>query len=167
MRTLLATLVLLPITAGAADFRFLDFDAGCTEVEKLEVAAGSVPIPWRSPEDGELHAFRGRAFDREVSIVYFCVDGKLFTGNYFFPDEPLEEAAESYRRIYDELNALYGAPFLDDTPWQNGARNPLIKPRHYASWRTSGLSVYATLMRRTGAPDSTRHVFVVFSRLRT
>src|SRR5688572_535799 len=98
----IATVVLLSfsVTAHAAKFRVLDFGDICTAVPELEAAPGSISIPWKQPDGEDLYAFKGRAFDREVSIVYHCVKGSLYGGSYFFPLEPLDEAVESYKSIY-------------------------------------------------------------------
>ena len=55
----------------------------------------------------------------------------LCTGNYFFPEESLEAAVESYHKLYNDFIVLYGAPILDNSPWQVGAAS--MDPRLIAS----------------------------------
>ncbi len=81
----------------AADFRTLDFGAACDSVVTREQARGSVPIPGEKISGADVYGFRGREYDRDLVLTYFCPKGVLFSGNYYFPVEGLETAIVSYR----------------------------------------------------------------------
>lgn len=161
-----------PITKipDAGDFRGFDLGSSCAPVREREEVQGSVQIPWKKLDGGDLHAFRGRAFDRELSIVYFCMDGHLYSGNYFFPNESLDEAVASFRAVYESLVSTYGTPFIDNSPWQYGQqtkdpRSIASDPRrYYVSWRAWGIWATASLMPDRDDAGDDRHVFVVITR---
>jgi len=128
-----------------------------------------VPIPWARSEDEGFHAFRGRAFERDASIIYACVKGHLCTGNYFFPEESLEAAVESYHKFYNDFVVLYGAPILDNSPWQLGAasmdpRLIAADPRRYMiSWQTSRVHASMRLFPPTISDGALWQVSVIMS----
>jgi hypothetical protein len=167
------TVALLASPADAADFRVLDFGSPCDSIRELEGAQGSIPIPWTHSEAEGWYGFRGRAFGREVSILYLCVNGHLCTGNYLFPFEEPDQAVESYRGVYEDLVSRYGKPFVDNTPWQHGVpekdqRFIASDPRRYmTSWRTSGVRTTLSLMPNSDSSGPALQVFVVVSRIRT
>ena len=165
---LMAILLVAPV--HAADFRVLDFGSPCDSIRALEEAQNSVPIPWTHSEDEGWHAFRGRAFDREVSILYLCVSGNLCTGNYFLPDESFDDALKSLRSVYDSLNSTHGEPFLDNTPWQKDADPRFVSrdpQRYMVTWKSSRVRTTIAVMPGPDDSDTTWHVFVVVARSRS
>jgi hypothetical protein len=106
-------------------------------------------IKWRVEGIGMI-AFEGIAFDRRVVIAYFCPKGELFTGNYFFPVEEMAAALASYEAVHKQLSAIYGAPWLDNTPWMQPAVDPRwlqSDSRYYSTtWDTSRIKVTTMLM---------------------
>ena len=169
MRNLILAAFVLTAPAPAADFGALDFGSPCDSIRALEEARHSVPIPWTRSEEEGFHAFRGRAFERDVSIVYVCVDGNLCTGNYFFPEESLEAAVESYHKLYNDFVVLYGPPNLDNSPWQLDAASidPRLiasDPRRYMiSWQTSRVHASMHLLPPTTSSDALWRVSVIMS----
>ena len=172
MRGFLVTAALISWPVCAADFRGVDLGSSCAPVHDLEKEQGSVPIKWREIEGGELHAFNGREFDRDVTILYFCIDGHLFTGNYYFPLEDLDRAVKSFGEAHDSFEAMYGQPFLDTSPWAFRT-DPDLDPRAVSSdptrymttWKTSRVRVTVSLMPRDDKPDPKWQVFIVVSPL--
>lgn len=151
---LAVTLVAAPV--GAADFRTLDVGATCDGVPAREQARGSVSIPWQEISGADVYAFRGRDFGRDLTLMYFCPNGTLFTGNYLFPYEQLKTAVTSYHHAYDLLLSRYGAPFFDNTPWQFGRSTSEVRkhlrfisqdPRKYmTAWKTTRLFIDMAMM---------------------
>jgi hypothetical protein len=91
MLTRCIVLALLSAPVGAADFRGLNFGDSCASVPSREEARGSIAIPWKSPSGADIsRIFKGREYERDLTIVYFCSDGGLLGGNYFFQSEPLD-----------------------------------------------------------------------------
>jgi hypothetical protein len=139
-------LALLSAPVGAGDFRGLNFGDSCTSIPSREEARGSIAIPWKSPSGADIsRIFKGREYDRDLTIMYLCSEGGLLGGNYFFQSEPLDVAVGSYRSMYDLFVSTYGAPFFDNTPWQVGGSIPdkrIINPdpREYQTmWKTARL----------------------------
>jgi hypothetical protein len=170
MRLRLLTLALLSTPVAAADFRTLDFGDTCAPVKVREEAQGSVAIPWNQICGADIYAFRVRDYNRDLMITYFCPKGALFSGNWYFPVEPLDVAVSSYRDAYDLLVSQYGAPFLDSSPWQVGAdtNDPLAiasDPRMYmTSWKTAHLHTVMSLMPNLKSEHPGWRVFIVVSR---
>jgi hypothetical protein len=172
MRSLAIPALLLSWAVCAADFRAIDLGSPCASVRELEKERGSVPIPWKEMEGGELYAFSGREFDRDVTILYFCIDGHLFTGNYYFPFEDLDQAVKSYGEAHDSFEGTFGRPFLDSSPWVFRT-DPDLDPRAVSSdparymttWKTSRARVTLSLMSRDTKPDRKWQVFIVVSPL--
>jgi hypothetical protein len=138
MRNLLMACALLASSVSAADFRVLNFGDSCDSIRVLEQALGSRETSWPglSPD---VPAFTGRAFDREVTISYFCARGKFAVGNYFLETQSLDDAVQSLHEVYDSLTSTNGAPYTDTTPW-HGASSGFISvapdPSKYtAYWR--------------------------------
>lgn len=163
-------MIVISAPAGAAEFRTLDLGAPCDAVPAREQARGSVAIPWKQIPGADVYAFTGREYERDLVIMYFCPQGNLFSGNYFFPIEQPEKTVTSYRDVYDLLVSVYGAPFVDSTPWQVGGstKDPRVispDPQKYMTmWRTPLLNVNMAigLNRESEGPGS--RVFVVISR---
>ena len=154
MRTLLFLLAVLPSIATAADFRVIDIGGPCNAVRGLEEAQGSVSIPWKHVEGADLQAFRGWAFDREVSILYLCRNGRLYSGTYFLPPEHVEQALASYDRLYDALVASYGQPFY--TPPGAEAHSITADPKKRSvSWDTARVYVHLQLSSDSDADPQT------------
>lgn len=166
----LVAAIIVSSPAPAEDFRTLNFGAACDSVQAREQARGSVAISSGKIPGADNYAFRGRDFDRDLTLTYFCPKGILFSGNYFFPVEQLEAAATSYRNAYDLLVSLYGAPYIDTTPWQVGGdtkdeRAVASNPRKYmTSWRTPRLHVTVSIMPSDESGEPGWRVFVVLSR---
>jgi hypothetical protein len=139
-------LVLLSAPAAAADFRTLDLGDACGPVQVREKALGSVAIPWPHWAGADIYAFTGRDFDRALTFTYFCTNGRLYSGAYYFPVETLDDAFKTYRAVYESLRFTYGDPSVEDAPWQTGPNsNPLAMPaenRAYTTaWKTPRLDV--------------------------
>jgi len=140
---LVATFALASAVANAADFGVADLGTSCSSIHELEIARGSSPVPSQAPNTGERLAFRGRAFDRDVSMLYLCRSGTLWAGNYFLPIEPLAQATKSYLRVYEELVSLYGEPLLPNNALATLGALP-EDPRMMPAGRTGGLTVWKT-----------------------
>ena len=155
MRYFLVACVLLASPVSASDFRVLDFGDSCEQIRGLEKALGSRETSWPglSPE---VPAFIGHAFDRDVTISYFCLHGKFAVGNYFFPDQSLDEAVQSLHEAYDSLVSKYGAPFTDSSPWHGAnSRFTSVEPdpsKYMAYWR--GERVNTTILLKPGSDAS-------------
>jgi hypothetical protein len=67
--------------AAAADFRVLDFDAPCEQIETLELARGSTQFTGKLPS-GYQFAFHTREMERDALVVYACEGGKFYRGGY-------------------------------------------------------------------------------------
>jgi hypothetical protein len=166
VRNVFLACTFLVSTAGAADFRVLDFGDPCKSIRSLEKAIGSREISWPglSPD---VPAFTGRAFDREVSISYFCLHGKFMVGNYFFPMQSLDDAVESLHEAYDSLVSKYGAPYTDNSPWR-GANSRFVAtepdPSKYtAYWRGERINAVVSL-RPSGGADGRWQVAIAIYR---
>jgi hypothetical protein len=165
----LLAVTLAAAPAGAADFRTLDFGATCESVQAHEQARGSVAIPWGKISGADVYAFRGRDYDRDLILMYFCPKGALFSGNYYFPVEQIETAVTSYRNTYDLLVSVYGAPFIDNTPWQVGGSTKderVINSdsrKYMTSWSTPRLHATISIMPSQESEGPGWRVFVVIS----
>jgi hypothetical protein len=164
--------ILIAAPADAADFRTLDLGAPCDAAPAREQARGSVAIPWKKIPGADVYAFTGRDYDRDLVVMYFCPQGTLFSGNYFFPIEQPEKAVTSYRGVYDLLIAVYGAPFVDNTPWQVGGSTKderVINPdpwMYMTAWRTPRLNINMAITQGQESEGPGWRVFVVISRLK-
>jgi hypothetical protein len=104
-------------------------------------------------------------------ITYFCLKGTLFSGNYYFPVEQLDAAVNSYRAAYDLLVSMYGAPLVDNSPWQVGtsSKDPRAiasDPREYmTAWKTPRSNATISLMPNFPSESLGRRVFIVVSPL--
>lgn len=143
--------------AAAADFRALDFDSPCDAIRSFEDSQGSVPIPWDTLPGGELIAFKGRAFERDASIVYLCIQGRLAAGHLLLPAEDFERVVKSFGEVHAALAAAYGDPFLDTSP---AADTDATK--YVAAWRTPRVRVSLSLMPERKQPSNWQ-VFVMTS----
>jgi hypothetical protein len=163
---------LLSAPVCAADFRALDIGDACASVQAKEEIRGSVAIPWKQLSGADTYAFRGRDFDRDLTITYFCPKGALFSGNYYFPVEQFDAVVNSYHKAYDLMISRYGTPFVDNSPWQLGAqeRDPrwiASDPRKYmTSWKTTRVFATMSLMQSFESEGPGWRVFVVVSRLK-
>lgn len=165
--SVIATSALVSTLAVAADFGVLDVGSRCESVRELEIARGSLPIPWHAPKVGEFYAFRGRAFDRDVSLLYLCRNGTLVAGNYYLPVESLALAKKSYYEVYEQLASMYGDPLLNDfarflealpdDPRSMSADRTGAMTR----WRIGNLSVTQALMPVTNSQNIGWQVFIV------
>jgi hypothetical protein len=171
MRISLIILTVFAARAGAADFRAADLGASCASVPTFEDSVGSSRLPWQGAEGLEGYSFAGRAFDRVVTINYFCPEGHLEAGDYLFPIEGLETAVDSYRRLHEQLVNSYGVTFVDNTPWQAGdtPKDPRYvqpDPRKYVtSWEMEGLFVTVSLMRNFRTEQYGWRVIVMYHTL--
>ena len=167
MKPILAVAVLLALltaTVNASDVRVLNIGDSCADVEAKEAALGSKPIPWGRISGASAHAFKVRDFDGDVELMYLCYDDKLFTGNYVWRFELLDNAANSFRSVHDQLVRAYGTPFLDTPPWhvRDRAQPAIItsEPSAYATdWRTSRIHAHLMIVRNRG--DIGWHVTLV------
>jgi hypothetical protein len=101
--------------------------------------------------------------------MYLCPEGLLYSGNYFFPSEPLDVAVRSYRSMYDLFISIYGAPFLDNTPWQVGGSTPdkrIINPdprKYMVYWKAARLRTNLILSASLPSEESGWRVAIVIS----
>jgi hypothetical protein len=160
-------LVVLP--AGAADFRALNFGDSCVDVDKREAALGSVAGPHNHQEGTtgtyDIYEFQVREFERDLHITYFCRNGALLTGNYYFPLEPLETAARSFRDTYQYFESGYGVASADTTPWGSGglkhwpvASNPA---KYTTYWESANLMATMSIQPNHPEEPSGWRVFIV------
>lgn len=159
LRQLLLAASVLSAPAGAADFRALDFGAACGAIRSFEETEGSVPIPWDALPGGEYIAFKGRAFERDASIVYLCIQGRLAAGHYLFPPEDHERVVKSFGEIHAALAAAYGDPLLDTAPRTVDAD----ATKYVTAWRTSRVRVSLSLLPQRKGPSPDWQVFVMTS----
>jgi hypothetical protein len=168
IRSLIATCALVSTVASAADFGVADLGTPCAYIQEREIARGSWPIPWQAPKVGGFFAFGGRAFDRDVSMLYLCRSGTLVAGNYYLPIEPLAQATTSYLRVYEELVSLYGEPLLPNraltilgTLPEDPRTMPADRTGAMTWWRIGNVSVTQALMPHTTGEDIGWRVFIV------
>jgi hypothetical protein len=102
----------LSVPALAADFRALDFDAPCEQVEAREQALGSTKFDGKLPS-GYQFAFRTREMDRDALAVYACDAGKFYRGGYIFDARDEADAAALYTAIKKRVTRELGAPSYD------------------------------------------------------
>lgn len=164
MHKLTFALTMFFISANAADFRALDLGQSCASAREWEVAQGSTPMPGSAGPGAEIYAFEGREFDRAVYLTYFCTHGTLFTGNYSFPIDSLDQAVDSYRDIRERLLSVYGDTSGDASPW-GGAGNTqstgIESPKYMTFWRTARAISSLSLMRNKPSEKSGWRVFLV------
>jgi hypothetical protein len=157
---------LLATSAFASDFRVLDFGSPCAEAVELEEALGAEPIPSQSGPNQQT--FRGRVFDHEATILYLCPDGGFALGHYAFVLQTFDKAFATFHDIYEVLNGMYGAPYIDNSRWQYDAasqdsRRVAPDPAKYmVGWRDQRVSL-SMHMAPTGTGTEWR-VEVVFGR---
>ena len=106
------TALLLCGPAVAADFRVLDFDAPCEQIETLEQARGSAKFDGKLPS-GYQFAFRTREMERDALVVYACDSGKFYRGGYIFEAQDEADASALYAAIKKRVNGELGAPSYD------------------------------------------------------
>ena len=110
--TLLSGALALSATASAADFRVLDFDAPCEQIESLEQARGSTTYDGKLPS-GYHFAFRVREMDRDALAVYACDAGKFFRGGYIFEPKDEADATALYTAVKKRVTRELGTPSYD------------------------------------------------------
>src|SRR3990170_2177284 len=93
----------------AADFRTLDFNASCEQVEPLETARGSTTFDGKLPS-GYQFAFRTREMDRDALAVYACDGGQFFRGAYIFEAKDEADATRLYTALKRRVTSELGAP---------------------------------------------------------
>jgi hypothetical protein len=160
----LLAIILISVPVNAAAFVAWTFGPTCAGVQAREQGTEIT--------GAGAYAFKGQAFARGLTVKYLC--GKtgwpLFIGNYLFAIEPLQKAVTSYHNVYDRLISIYGAPYLDTTPWQVGARtkdprNIEPDPRKYGTyWKTPRLLVNLVMVRSYKSKVRGWRAFVVISR---
>jgi hypothetical protein len=164
MRKVTFLLAVFAISADAADFRALEMGQSCATAPQWEIAHGSTQVPGNASAGAETLGFNVEAFNRAIFASYFCVKGKLFTGNYSFPIETWTRVVESYRMAYQTLQSTYGTPNLEDPPRSADANEPpnAVNTRRYlTTWRTARLSVVMSIMPNQPTEPSGWRVFVV------
>ena len=157
-------LTMFAISASAADFRALDIGQSCASAAKWEAAQGSTSMPGKAGPGADIYTFEGREFDRDVYLSYFCTHGTLFTGNYSFPIESLDQAVDSYREIRERLLSVYGDASSDASPWsgEGDVRSTGIdSPKYMTVWRTRRASTTLSLMRNQPSEKPGWRVFLV------
>jgi hypothetical protein len=99
-------------TAGAKDFRALDFGAPCDNLPAQEAALGSTPYGETLPS-GFQYAFHARELDRDVVIGYACREGRFFRGAYIFAAKDAADATQLYEALKKQVTRERGAPSFD------------------------------------------------------
>jgi len=135
-------------TVGA-DFRLLEFGASCTAIDTKEAGLGSTKTDWPKLDAAEMHAFKGMAFQAQVTIGYFCSNDLFLAGNYFFPKGDVDEALANYEAVHKELVSTYGAPFLDNSRWMAPMDSRRLQgdPRKYSTtWKTPRAWVHLSIL---------------------
>jgi hypothetical protein len=112
LRTTLIGALLCSANGVAADFRTLDFDAACEQVEALETAQGSLKFEGKLPS-GYQFAFRTRELDRDALAVYSCENGRFFRGAYIFDVKDEADATQLYTALKRRTTRELGAPSYD------------------------------------------------------
>jgi hypothetical protein len=151
MRKIVVVIVLLSGPVSAADFRVLDVGEPCASVRDSEVASGSAPLTW-SGKSPYVYAFTGQEFGREVEISYFCPHGSFLVGNYFIPERNLDDVVRSYREVYTNLNAKFGDPLTDNTPWRKANEKshvpiPSDQSKYFVVWLSQRMNTTLSLLR--------------------
>lgn len=136
--------------ALAADFRVLDFDAPCEQIEALEQARGSTRFDGKLPS-GYQFAFRTREMDRDALAVYACDGGKFYRGGYIFEPKDEADAASLYAAIKKSVTRELGAPSYDFASREH---------RKKMSDVGATLSRFDTLVAFWDAPKSEAHASV-------
>jgi len=165
---LVAGLVLAP-PAICADFRGTEFGSTCAAIEAREKALGSEQIR-ANLSKGQAYQFNGRAFDRDVLIIYLCKNGILALGHLQFPYGTYDEAVDNYLTTYNLFLSVYGAPFI--TYAKHGATmtttdfvvpevGAATRDEYHAAWRAQGLSIRVDLMARRDRAEDTWFAAVV------
>ncbi|MCL4779775.1 MAG: hypothetical protein KJ049_06265 [Gammaproteobacteria bacterium] len=167
VRILIIASALASPVVFATDFGVADLESGCDSISEREIARGSLPVPLQAGDaDGRL-AFRGRAFDRDVTLVYMCREGSLVAGNYLLPIESLADASKSFTSVYGELVSIYGEPLFNSAPEilpalrRDPQSVPADKVRVVAQWRIGDISVSQSLMQNLPAEHGGWRVFIV------
>ncbi len=111
-RTGLIGALLFCASSVAADFRTLDFDASCDQVEALESARGSTKFAGKLPS-GYQFAFHTRELDRDALAVYSCENGRFFRGAYIFDASDEADATKLYAALKRRTSSELGAPSYD------------------------------------------------------
>lgn len=106
------TALLLCGPAFAADFRVLDFDAPCEQIEALEAARGATKFIGKLPS-GYQFAFHAREMERDALVVYACDHGKFYRGGYIFDARDETDASALYAAIKKRVTRELGAPSYD------------------------------------------------------
>jgi hypothetical protein len=106
------TALLLCGPAVAADFRVLDFDASCEQIESLELARGSTKLDGKLPS-GYQFAFHTREMERDGLAVYACDAGRFYRGGYIFEARGEADASALYAAIKKRVTRELGAPSYD------------------------------------------------------
>ena len=161
---------LLSAPVGAADFRALDFGESCIFAKAYELRLGSFALLWTPNIGPDVHAFKGREFDRELLIMYGCHDGKLIAGDYFFPLEELNTVVDTYRDTRQLMILTNGEPYLDNTPWLTGSHpgvahwiesNP---SKYWVIWRTPRILTSMRILPHFTSEESGWRVTINVSR---
>jgi hypothetical protein len=164
MRKLAFALMLFVLPVSATDFRALDIGQSCASAREWELARGSAPMQGRAGPGADIYSFEGREFDRDVYLSYFCMNGALFTGNYSFPIESLDQAVDSYRDIRERLLSIYGDTSDDASPWSGAGdirSTGIDSPIYMTHWKTARVSTTLSLMRNHPPEKAGWRVFLV------
>jgi hypothetical protein len=164
MHKLALLLTVFAASATAADFRALNVGESCATAREWEIAQGSTALKTSTGGGADIYGFQGQAFGRGVYLSYFCRNGLLFTGNYSFPIESLDQAVESYREIHDQMLSIYGEAFLDQSPWNgniDAQATSLESPKYLTSWTAPRTHTSLTLMRSQPSEITGWRVFIV------
>lgn len=167
MRTLLFAALVLAQPAIGSDFRGTEFGHSCAGVPEREKALGSELV--QVSVDGNAYRFKGRAFDRDASvIIYLCKEGALSLGHVQFPEGKYPDAVADYLAAHNLLVSLLGAPVLGYARHRDSraelavpAVGAATRDEYYAFWRAQEISVSLFLMTRRDYSEDSWFAMVV------
>ncbi|HEY2677831.1 MAG TPA: hypothetical protein VGI65_12745 [Steroidobacteraceae bacterium] len=160
MRAYFVALTILASSAHAAEFRGSELDRVCTSIPEREHALESQVVLSAFNQ----YRFTGRAFDREVVMLYLCPGGVLSSGNYLFANHFYNDVVSDFRAAYVGLSSIYGAPFSGGALPSQGMNDksfPRIgnEPKTYiASWKGPDFFASMALSSQGDAAGLTWHV---------
>ena len=108
MKYSLLFLIFTSISSYAADFRIVDFNESCENIEEKEIALGSQLIEVSSNNNYRFHNIH---LNSPTNVVYFCTNKGLFKkGWYWYRFDNFRDAVNFVERIKPILFTMYGEP---------------------------------------------------------
>lgn len=150
IRALFISLAMLTSPLIAADFRGSELGGPCSSISDHELSLGSRELG--NPSLENQHRFFGRAFDRDVTIIYLCKDGILKVVDLRPAPQSTDDPSPSsnFDVLYLGLTSIYGAPAFEvsnpSVSVNTGHPRAGDSPREYeAFWKGNGYRVHLTL----------------------